>query len=347
MNKRLLSLITIIVLASLSTVTFATDVHRLAMEGKRMKAKDAQLLEEKTSEDPNDILSRTKLLGYYFRQQYKNQSAREAKQKHVLWLIMNAPESEVLGVPEGSLDSILNAEAYAEGKKTWIDQIKKKPTNLKVLEHSSKFFQIYDRELAKKSLQMGQSLDSDDPIWPAALGRLYMLDMITNSSKKKQTEAARKAFGQFETAYKLSTEMGRDPLLQFLTKTALAANDLKKAKGYAEMMLSQNSPGWNYGNNIHHANIVLGRIAIRSDHIQKAKEHLIKAGETPGSPQLNSFGPNMTLAKELLQKGEKEVVLKYFEFCLKFWKSGKERLDKWSADVKDGKMPNFGTSLSY
>lgn len=346
MNKRLLSLISIIVLASLSTATFATDVHRLTMEGDRMKAKDVPLLEKKISEDPNDILSRTKLLGYYCRKQYQNQSAREAIQKHVLWLIMNAPESEVLGIPEGSLDAILNAEAYAEGKKAWIDQIKKKPMNLKVLKHSSKFFQIHDRELAKKSLQMGQSLDSDDPKWPAALGHLYMMGMITNSSKK-QTEAARKALEQFETAYKLSTKMGRDPLLQFLTKTALAANDLKKAKGYAEMMLSQNSPGWNYGNNIHHANIVLGRIAIRSDHIQKAKEHLIKAGETPGSPQLNSFGPNMTLAKELLQKGEKEVVLKYFELCSKFWKSGKERLDKWSADVKDGKMPNFGTNLSY
>ena len=340
------TLINIIVIASLSTVTFATDVRRLTMEGRKMKAKDVQLLEKKISEDSNDILSRTKLLGYYFRKQYQNQSAREAKQKHVLWLIMNAPASEVLGVPEGSIDAILNAEAYAEGKKVWIDQINKKPTNLKVLEHSSKFFQIHDRELAKKSLQMGQSLDLDDPKWPAALGHLYMLSMITNSSKK-QTEIAREALGQFETAYKLSTKMERDPLLQYLTKTALAANDLKKAKEYAEIMLSQNSPGWNDGNNIHHANIVLGRIAIRSDHIQKAKECLIIAGKTPGSPQLNSFGPNMSLAKELLQKGEKEVVLKYFKLCSKFWKMGKERLDKWSADVKGDKMPNFGASLIY
>jgi tetratricopeptide (TPR) repeat protein len=314
------------------------------MNGSKLTAEEVESLEKQLEKDPNDITSRTKLLGCYFAKQFQNQFAREAKRKHVLWLILNSPESEVLSTPYGELDAFLDTEAYSQGKQAWIDQVKRKPANLNVLENSANFFLLHDRELAIESLQTARSLDIDNPKWPAKLGHLYSLDMITNSLKVK-TNAAGKALEQFEIAYKLSTDMGRDALLQSLAKAALAANKPQKAKEYAEKMLSQNSSGWNYGNNIHHGNIVLGKIALASDDLDEAKKRLIEAGKTPGSPQLNSFGPDMALAKELLQKGEKDVVLEYLELCSKFWKSGKDRLDKWSVVVKDGKIPDFGFNL--
>jgi hypothetical protein len=55
----------------------------------------------------------------------------------------------------------------------------------------------------------------------------------------------------------------------------------------------------------------------------------------------------MTLAKELLQKHEKDVVLEYFELCSKFWKLRRDRLDRWSAAVKEGEIPDFGGNLNY
>ena len=319
--------------------------HSLAMSGRRLTAEEVESIEKRIEKNPRDIISRTKLLGYYFGKQYQNQSAREAKRKHVLWLILNSPESEVLATPYGELNAILDTEAYSQGKKAWINQLKRRPANLKLLEHSANFFLLHDRELAVESLQTARSLDMDNPKWPTKLGRLYSLDMIRKSLKVK-TNAAGKALEQFEIAYKLSTDRGRDVLLQYLAKVALAANKPQKAKEYAEKMLSQNSSGWNYGNNIHHGNIILGRIALTLDDLEEAKKRLINAGKTPGSPQLNSFGPNMTLAKELLQKGEKDVVLKYLELCSKFWKMGKDRLHKWSVVVKDGKIPDFGRSLN-
>ena len=66
------------------------------------------------------------------------------------------------------------------------------------------------------------------------------------------------------------------------------------------------------------------------------------AGATPGSPQLNSFGPNMTLAKELLEKGQSEVVLQYLALCKKFWKMDRGQLDEWSATIRGGGIPDFG-----
>lgn len=53
---------------------------------------------------------------------------------------------------------------------------------------------------------------------------------------------------------------------------------------------------WNYGNAIHDGHMVLGRVALRRGDIEAAKRELLEAGKTPESPQLNSLGPNRSLA---------------------------------------------------
>jgi hypothetical protein len=58
---------------------------------------------------------------------------------------------------------------------------------------------------------------------------------------------------------------------------------------------------WNYGNAIHYANLVLGRIALRRGDTSSATRYLFRAGGTPGSPQIADYGPDMTLARELLE----------------------------------------------
>src|SRR5262249_49180627 len=148
------------------------------------------------------------------------------------------------------------------------------------------------------SLESVRSLDGENPRWSEQLGQLYSLEMRRGSLKESR-DAAGKALEQFEIAYGLSSDRGRDPLLKSLAQAAFAANRLDKAQEYAEKMLNQNVSGWNSGNNIHHGNIILGRIALRGNKVREAKERLIKAGQTPGSPQLDSFGPNMALAKDL------------------------------------------------
>jgi len=76
---------------------------------------------------------------------------------------------------------------------------------------------------------------------------------------------------------------------------------------------------WNHGNAVHHAHNLLGRIELKRNRLGPAIEHLHEAGKTPGSPQLNSFGPNMLLARELLELGEREAVLLYFDLCRAWW----------------------------
>jgi hypothetical protein len=63
--------------------------------------------------------------------------------------------------------------------------------------------------------------------------------------------------------------------------------------------------------------------------------------------RLNSFGPNMSLAKELLKQGERDVVLEFFTRCGTFWESGTDRLQEWTSQVQKGVIPDFGANLRY
>ena len=135
-----------------------------------------------------------------------------------------------------------------------------------------------------------------------------------------------------------------------LSKRAFNAGEADKAKTYSTQLLQMASrypKDWNYGNAIYYGNFVLGRIAIQQGNLTQAGQYLLAAGATPGSPQLDSFGPNITLAKELLEKGQSGVVLQYFELCKGFWKMDNGKLDEWSATVRSGGIPDFTSNLNY
>jgi hypothetical protein len=132
--------------------------------------------------------------------------------------------------------------------------------------------------------------------------------------------------------------------------TALEAGETTKASLYSQALLQQAAQmpnDWNYGNAIHVAHLVLGEIALSRGDLGEAKIQLLKAGETPGSPQLDTFGPNMRLAQQLLAKGEREVVLQYFELCAKFWQDRQNLLNGWKALILEGATPEFRANLSY
>ena len=104
---------------------------------------------------------------------------------------------------------------------------------------------------------------------------------------------------------------------------------------------------WNYGNVLHKANLARGRIALRTGSPQAAATFLLEAGRTPGSPQLDSFGPNMLLAEELLARGESGVVIAYIEEVRAFWKMDAHATDAWIGLIQRGRMPNFGAHALY
>jgi TonB family protein len=142
--------------------------------------------------------------------------------------------------------------------------------------------------------------------------------------------------------------MRRFYALNRLANAALTAGAPAKAAAYAEELLAAaalHTSDWNYGNALHDGHTVLGLLALRQGDAAKARERLLASAKTPGSPQLKLFGPNMRLASELLEKGEKAAVLEYLTLCRSFWAAGVTSLSTWSQAVRDGRTPDFGLSL--
>jgi hypothetical protein len=133
-------------------------------------------------------------------------------------------------------------------------------------------------------------------------------------------------------------------------KAAFEIGHVEEAESHARLALdlAKRFPDdWNYGNAIHDGHMVLGRVALRRGDVETAKRELLEAGRTPGSPQLNSFGPNMSLAKDLLERKETDPVVAYFEMCGKFWEMEGGNLRRWGVRAKAGEMPDFGPNLMY
>jgi hypothetical protein len=122
----------------------------------------------------------------------------------------------------------------------------------------------------------------------------------------------------------------------------LEERDLARQLANQAIALAQmHRSSWNYGNAVHYGHTVLGLLALAQGDHPLAIAELRASGETPGSPQLNSFGPTMQLASELLRLGETGAVLLYFQQCSKFWEMGATSLNIWEKKVLRGATPNF------
>ena len=120
---------------------------------------------------------------------------------------------------------------------------------------------------------------------------------------------------------------------QFVEARTLAERALALAPSFEK--------NWNYGNAIHLGHTVLGLLALRAGDHSSAIAELHESGKTRGSPQLNSFGPTMQLAKALLREGHVTPALAYIQQCRNFWEMGGTWLDLWEKKIREGHVPNF------
>jgi hypothetical protein len=141
-----------------------------------------------------------------------------------------------------------------------------------------------------------------------------------------------------------STELDKFYAAPAAAMAAYHLGELERAKEIAQaaIALASHYPdNWNFGNAVHFGHTVLGLVAVRAGDRKLARSELRASGQIRGSPQLNSFGPSMRLARELLKSGEREGVLEYLELCRKFWTMGQRWIDIWERKVTRGAMPTF------
>lgn len=143
-------------------------------------------------------------------------------------------------------------------------------------------------------------------------------------------------------------EAGPDYLerLQLAAEQAVDTGDSSTARKYATELLERNSRrrrSWDTSEIVHDANQILGRAALREGDMQEAKDRLLKAA-TPDIRHSIGSDPRMILAQELLERGEREVVIRYLDRVGKLWdtKSSLEHANlirKWKEEIRAGGKP--------
>lgn len=310
-------------------------------------ANDVQELERQLLAAPNDLDLRSRLLERYFLDW--SPEGRTARSRHALWVIENVPASELAGSPETDFDEILDPDGYNRAKAAWQTNLRAHASDPRVVGNAASFFLLSDRAYAEELYKRSVKLEPTTPKWRLQLASLYMLD-ASRPDGSHNPEAAKKALDQYEIA--ISETQDKKTKGYSLGRTADAARiagEDRKASDYATdlLRLAEELPrDWNYGNAIHEGHRVLGHVALDDGDVEAAKAHLLKAGETPGSPQLNSFGPDLSLAQALLERGERDTVAQYLQSCSRFWLGRSEALESWIALINAGKTPRLNRFLA-
>ena len=303
-------------------------------------------LEAQLAEQPDNIVTRTRLLQYYGH--YSRSSAddaRRARVEHVVWLIGNAPYASAMsGSGYSNVDLSFEPRSYEAGKEAWQRHVEREPDNPVFIARYARYVRNGDPNLHIELLQRALSLDPENLRLANELGRAYLRRSEYPPRDSHDEQAAEKALALFDRAHELAgDEILRNLLLQGRTEAAFAAGRYGLAKQHARAMLDafvkSEGGGPLDGDLMHMGNTILGRIALIEGNVAQAKAHLLESGKAPTSPVLGSFGPSMELAAELIKEGERQVVLDYLDLCAVFWDG--DQLPTWRAAIEDGRTPAF------
>lgn len=319
------------------------DLDVAATHGGAMPPNEVVRLEKMIQSGQAGAHERALLAGFYFLHT-QERGIRAKRRALILWFIKTNPRAPSLGSPYFSINEEQDSTGYQQARAAW-GKLAARTTDLAILQNAAGFFRFTDPPRAIRYLERAERLQPSERSWKRTLGAIWHARASQLGPRRSRRAAARRALLYFEAAHRLTDgPLFKWYLLAKLAETSLLAGDLSRARAYAARLL-KGAPSfptdWNYGNAIHNGNEVLGQVSLRRGNRKKALEHLAAAGATPGSPQLNSFGPSFRLAQALLDAGERDAVLAYLESCARFWRLGQRELATWTVALRSGHEPNL------
>lgn len=120
---------------------------------------DAARMEQQLAREPDDLETRSKLIGYYF-----VQNVREPRLTHILWMIEHHPEAELTAFNSAGLSPRANAlntiADYERASSLWRRQIAANPRDYRVLSNAAQFYLHSggDRYEAERLLKQAREL---------------------------------------------------------------------------------------------------------------------------------------------------------------------------------------------
>jgi hypothetical protein len=343
----------------------------LLTEGSNLTAAQADAVNADLKRNPGNEAQWARLLGYAAAQSSQTNALPFAK---VYARVVATLPASVLAEPSGMnlFSPLLSEESCFElAAWAWNDAARRYATNALVLRRAGQFLTaspVFDQHARQGEafLEKAVALEPDQPGPSLELAEYYL-----QRAKPRFDDpdgdglAARKALNYLEAAGRQLPEVERTKpaFLQKLTHAAFWAGNFAQGRTYAHdwlrvaaqleqapAPLTQNqrsARAADRGDAIHDANMILGEIALSEGRIKEAGGFLIEAGKATNGWTLTSSGPDLALANDLLDQGEREAVLTFFEECRVFWKLGHEQLSRWTQAVQAGRKPDFGSGFHF
>ncbi len=339
-------------LAAGMTACTSTDSEKAENSAPPMRiqsVEEAERVEKSLEKKPDNMRAREALARFYSSVVFTRPYLRARKYDNIRWLVEHRPEHPGLWTPEFSLDPAFDGtERYSRIGNLWRNAVEKHPKSAAVAFNAGKYFLMEEPLAAEMYLKKACELDPGSSIYACSLGNFYEIYAFRRTGNEIP-DALEKAMAEYERAYALdvATKAWLLPDLARLAWRTKRYDRLLKAVEQMEASLKTGSKEWYAGNLIYWINLSRGLLAIREGDVKSAGEFLLKAGDTPGSPQLNSFGPGMLLADLLLKRGERETVLAFLEKTKKFWAPRFQKADAWAKEIREGRTPDFGANLRY
>lgn len=319
-----------------------TAMMRAMMRALTMTKEDALKLESVLETEPTVFEPRLQLITHYMT--HGSAAGQTARAKHLLWLIQNKPKHFILSSPVNfCAPDEKGQDHYRELKDAWLAQAKRYPRSISVLTNAATFFRFNDPHLSEELLLKAKEIDPNDMRVCLSLGSMYQQGTSERASGVEIAPQLDKAIEQYEDMAHGSPEQ-QFCALTSLVEAAGVAGDAQRVEELAPVLLEQANAyrdNWNYGNAIFHANFALAQTEYGRSNFSAAGAYLVKASQTPGSPQLDPGGPfHYDLVSKLLEKGERAAVKQFLQNLTKFWKD-QGRVKKWIAEIDNNQIPDF------
>ena len=320
----------------------AMRIFRTTREGAAMDQAAAAAVLAGLTETPDDIDARYRLLGYY--KDKLNAKVFAARREQILWFVNHRPDDPILATVWVDVTMPLERETYEKAMQAFSEKIKEPPKNARILGNASRFAMRKDRDAVTDLLERAREIEPQNPEWARKLAGVYQYRAFTQGHPMFHEQAYR---GWLDV-HDLVDGEERLRLLPKIAVSALNAGLADEARRWAQASLDSVEAlkaRRLHGDAVNVGHTVLGRLAFADGDVDAAIAHLRASAKTPGSLQLNTFGPNLKLAEQISQAGHRDVVIEYLQACAEFWVGGRDRIEEWVGVLREGDTPFFGNNL--
>jgi hypothetical protein len=178
--------------------------------------------------------------------------------------------------------------------------------------------------LGERWLRRAIALAPPGDEWKPALGQALQSEAIRAIDPKEKVRLLLEADS-------LVAAFAKDGVHSLLVVAEFDAGDDTAAERDAQRLLASAPRDGSFYNV---AQTVLGRVAAAKGDLKEAKKRLIASITMPNQLKNASFQPNMTLAQDVYDAGDRDTVIQFLEASRNVWKFDRGRIDRMISFVK-------------